>query len=55
MFGQGWHGETGVLRKMGGEMHKNIEVSTVPYSNVNAKNSPQRGYYSPVDSKRALG
>ena len=42
------------MRKNGGEMHKNNEVSTVSESNGNAKNSPQEEYYGPVDSNRPL-
>jgi hypothetical protein len=37
---QEMHGEAGVLRKVGGEMHMNIEVSTVSWSGGNAKTSP---------------
>jgi hypothetical protein len=34
--------EAGVMRKVGGGMYKNIEVSTASWSGGNAKNSPQK-------------
>ena len=37
------HREAEVMRKVGGEMHKNIEVSTMSWSDGNTKYSPQKG------------
>jgi hypothetical protein len=49
------HREAGVLREVVGGMHNNIEVSTASWSDDNTKVSPQKDWYGPIGSNRALG
>jgi len=54
-LGQEENWEAGVMRKVGGGMYKNIEVSTASWSGGNAKNSPQKDWCGPIEHNRALG
>jgi len=43
------------LRKMEGEMHRKIEVSTASWSGSNTKYSPKKDWCGPIGPSRALG